>query len=114
MTGSLGPAAVIDVSHPGLRATPESILALSQNLLGLAGGPFLMGALADVYGLRLALSLVHAFSLLAGRHVRHRRAPISPICRASSAASRVSPDSTSKRRELRRKSISYHPWLATA
>jgi MFS family permease len=67
MTGSLGPAAavIIDVSPPGLRATAASILALSQNLLGLAGGPFLTGLLADVYGLRFAMSVVPVFSLLA-------------------------------------------------
>jgi MFS family permease len=67
MTGSVGPVAavIIDVSHPGLRATATSILALIQNLLGLAGGPLLTGVLADVYGLRFAMSLVPAFSLLA-------------------------------------------------
>jgi predicted MFS family arabinose efflux permease len=67
MTGSIGPTAavIIDVSHPGLRATAASILALSQNILGLAGGPFLTGVLADAYGLRFAMSLVPAFSLLA-------------------------------------------------
>ena len=67
MTGSVGPiaAVIIDVSHPGLRATATSILALTQNLLGLAGGPLLVGLLADVYGLRFALSVVPVFSLLA-------------------------------------------------
>jgi MFS family permease len=67
MTGSLGPAAavIIDVSQPRLRATAASILALSQNLLGLAAGPLLTGMLADVYGLRFAMSLVSTFSLLA-------------------------------------------------
>lgn len=67
MTGSLGPAAaaIMDVSQPGLRATATSILALSQNLLGLAAGPLLTGMLADAYGLRFAMSLVSTFSLLA-------------------------------------------------
>ena len=67
MTGSLGPAAavIIDVSNPGLRATAASILALSQNLLGLAAGPLLTGMLADAYGLPFAMSLVSTFSLLA-------------------------------------------------
>jgi MFS transporter, Spinster family, sphingosine-1-phosphate transporter len=67
MTGSIGPAAavIIDVSPPGLRATAASILAFSQNLVGLAGGPFLTGMLADAYGLRLAMSVVPVFSLLA-------------------------------------------------
>jgi MFS family permease len=67
MTGSVGPVAavVIDVSHARVRATAASILALIQNLLGLAGGPLLTGVLADAYGLRFAMSLVPAFSLLA-------------------------------------------------
>jgi MFS family permease len=67
MTGTVGSVAavIIDVSPPGLRATATSILALIQNLLGLALGPLLTGTLADVYGLRFALSVVPAFSLLA-------------------------------------------------
>ena len=67
MTGSVGPiaAVVIDVSHPRLRATATSILALIQNLLGLAGGPLLTGVLADAYGLQFAMSVVPALSLLA-------------------------------------------------
>jgi hypothetical protein len=39
---------IIEVSHPGPRATAASMLALSQKLLGLAGGAFLTGVLADV------------------------------------------------------------------
>src|SRR5205085_2774595 len=67
MTGSIGALAsvVIDVSHPGLQATALSIVALIQNLLGLAGGPLVMGLLADRYGLEFAMSVVPGFSLLA-------------------------------------------------
>ena len=41
MTCSVGPvsAIVIDVIHPGVRATGASVLALFQNLFGLAAGP---------------------------------------------------------------------------
>ena len=55
MAGSVGPtdAVVIDVIHPGLRATGASILSLTRNLFGLAGGPLLTGALSDAYGLQL-------------------------------------------------------------
>ena len=60
MAGSVGPtdAVVIDVIHPGLRATAASILALTRNLFGLAGGPLLTGALSDAYGLPFAMSIV--------------------------------------------------------
>jgi len=67
MTGSVGPivAVVIDVSHPGLRATATAILSLIQNIVGLAGGPLVAGVLADAYGLQYAMSVVPAFSLVA-------------------------------------------------
>jgi len=67
MAGSVGPtdAVVIDVIHPGLRATAASILSLMRNLFGLAGGPLLAGALSDTYGLPFALSVVPLFCLVA-------------------------------------------------
>ena len=67
MAGSVGPtdAVVIDVIHPGLRATAVSILSLMRNLFGLAGGPLLAGALSDTYGLPFALSVVPLFCLAA-------------------------------------------------
>ncbi len=65
MTGTIGPvtAVIVDVTQPGMRATSTSFLAFIQNLLGLAFGPLLAGALADVYGLGFALSVVPALSL---------------------------------------------------
>lgn len=62
MTCTVGPvsAVVIDVIHPGVRATGSSVLALCQNLLGLALGPFLTGALSDHWGLTQALAAVSA------------------------------------------------------
>jgi MFS family permease len=67
MTCTVGPvsAIVIDVIHPGVRATGCSVLSLFQNLLGLAAGPVLAGALSDVWGLEPALAAIPAFSLLA-------------------------------------------------
>jgi len=67
MTCTVGPvsAVVTDVVHPGVRATGLSVLALFQNLFGLAAGPFIAGVLSDAYGLESALSIIPAFGLLA-------------------------------------------------
>ncbi|HQR19243.1 MAG TPA: MFS transporter [Burkholderiaceae bacterium] len=67
MTCTVGPvsAIVIDVVHPGVRATGASVLALFQNLFGLAAGPVITGALSDAMGLQSALALVPAFGVLA-------------------------------------------------
>jgi MFS family permease len=67
MAVNVGPvsAVVIDVVHPGVRATAASILSLVQNLFGLAGGPLLTGMLSDRFGLPFALSVVPLFCLLA-------------------------------------------------
>jgi MFS family permease len=66
-TCTVGPvsAIVIDVIHPGVRATGSSVLALFQNLFGLAAGPFLAGVLSDALGLQVALTLTPAFGMLA-------------------------------------------------
>ncbi|MEJ5989899.1 MFS transporter [Ramlibacter sp. PS3R-8] len=67
MTCSVGPvsAVVIDVIHPGVRATGAAVLALFQNLFGLAIGPVIAGALSDAWGLPLALAAMPIFSILA-------------------------------------------------
>jgi MFS transporter, Spinster family, sphingosine-1-phosphate transporter len=67
MTCTVGPvsAIVIDVIHPGVRATGCSVLALFQNLFGLALGPFIAGILSDAWGLESALTVMPAFSALA-------------------------------------------------
>ena len=67
MTCSVGPvtAIVIDVIHPGVRATGASVLALFQNLFGLAAGPFIVGVLSDALGLEVALTLVPMAGVLA-------------------------------------------------
>ena len=67
MTCSVGPvsAIVIDVIHPGVRATGASVLALFQNLFGLAAGPFIVGMLSDSLGLASAMTVIPVFGALA-------------------------------------------------
>ncbi|HET8745898.1 MAG TPA: MFS transporter [Ramlibacter sp.] len=67
MTCTVGPvsAIVIDVIHPGVRATGSSVLALFQNLFGLALGPVLAGFASDAWGLEAALAWMPCFALLA-------------------------------------------------
>lgn len=67
MTGTIGPVAavVMDVVQPALRATASSVLALAQNLAGLAAGPLVAGMLSDRHGLPFALSVVPLFCVLA-------------------------------------------------
>jgi predicted MFS family arabinose efflux permease len=67
MTCTVGPvsAIVIDVTHPGLRATGASVLSLFQNLLGLAAGPVIAGTLSDMFGLAHALALTPFFGIVA-------------------------------------------------
>src|SRR5207237_8344446 len=66
-TCTVGPvsAIVIDVIHPGVRATGSSVLALFPNLFGLAAGPFIAGLLSDAWGLVPALSATPLFALVA-------------------------------------------------
>jgi MFS family permease len=72
-TCTVGPvsAIVIDVIHPGVRATGSSVLALFQNLFGLAAGPFLAGVLSDAWGLTAALSAIPAFGVVAALAFLH-------------------------------------------
>ena len=67
MTCTVGPvsAIVIDLTHPGLRATGAAVLSLFQNLLGLAAGPAIAGALSDALGLDNALTLIPVFGAVA-------------------------------------------------
>jgi MFS family permease len=73
-TGATG-AVITDVTHPGLRATAFAVIVLGNNLLGLAPGPVVVGALSDAYGLKLALGIAPlmclasaAFFMIAARH----------------------------------------------
>src|SRR5919112_1573606 len=67
-TTAIGPAAavVLDVVSVGVRATAVSLFAVVQNLMGLAVGPVLTGALADRWGLTTALAIVAALGVAAG------------------------------------------------
>ncbi|MEP6721577.1 MAG: MFS transporter [Variovorax sp.] len=67
MTCTVGPvsAVVIDVIHPGIRATGASVLAVFQNLFGLAAGPFIAGILSDAWSLQQALTAMPLFAVLA-------------------------------------------------
>jgi MFS family permease len=88
MAGSVGPtdAVVIDVSHPSLRATAVSVLSLTRNLFGLAGGPLLAGALSDRFGLQFAMAVVPVFGLIAAAlFIRAARTYPADLARAAGA-----------------------------
>ncbi|MNJ18982.1 L-galactonate transporter [compost metagenome] len=59
-SGTCGPAGamVANLTHPSVHATAFAVLALANNILGLAPGPLVTGMLAD------ALALDHAFQLI--------------------------------------------------
>ena len=67
MTCTVGPVAAIclDVIHLSVRATGGSILALFQNLFGLAAGPFIAGLLSDALSLPVALAVMPLFAIIA-------------------------------------------------
>src|SRR5262245_15917376 len=67
MTCTVGPTAAIvtDVIHPGVRAAGLAVLALFQNLFGLALGPFIAGLFSDSWGLESALTIMPLFSAVA-------------------------------------------------
>jgi predicted MFS family arabinose efflux permease len=66
-TTAIGPAAavILDVVSLGVRATAVSMFAVVQNLMGLAVGPVLTGALADRWGLTTALAIVAVLGVAA-------------------------------------------------
>ena len=66
-TCTAGPSAaiVMNVVHPGFRATGASILGLLQNLLGMAMGPLMGGVLSDAFGLQTALAVTPLFGIAA-------------------------------------------------
>jgi len=88
-TGTI-PAVAIDVIHPGLRASAASMVAVVQNLFGLAAGPFIAGALSDAVGLGTALALMPLFCLAsAAVLVAGARAYPADLSRAEALAARV-------------------------
>jgi len=96
MTCSVGvvAAVVIDVIHPGIRATGASVLSLFQNLLGLATGPLIAGFLSDAWSLQHALIAMPVFGLLAaGAFLRASRSYGADLQRAGEAAAEPEPES---------------------
>jgi predicted MFS family arabinose efflux permease len=65
--GFAGPtgAVVADLTHPAMRATVFATLTLANNLIGLAPGPLVTGALADAAGLDVAMRVIPTASILA-------------------------------------------------
>ena len=64
---TVGPvsAVVLNVMHPSVRATGASVLALFQNLFGLAAGPLIAGVASDHWGLQTTMIFMPLFSLVA-------------------------------------------------
>lgn len=65
--GTSGPsgAMVANLTHMSVHGTAFATLTLANNLLGLAPGPFVTGALADRVGLLGAFQLIPLISLAA-------------------------------------------------
>jgi MFS family permease len=65
--GTTGPATamVANVTHVSIHATAFAVLSLANNLLGMAPGPILTGALADRVGLLTAFQWTPFICLLA-------------------------------------------------
>jgi sugar phosphate permease len=65
--GTAGPAGamVANLTHFAIHGTAFATLTLANNLLGLAPGPFVTGALADALGLQGALRVIPCVGLLA-------------------------------------------------
>jgi predicted MFS family arabinose efflux permease len=58
-------AVTAEIVHPGLTATGIATMVLANNILGLAPGPLIAGALSDAYGLKAALTVTPIACLLA-------------------------------------------------
>jgi MFS family permease len=64
--GTTGPAGamVANLTPESIRATAFGTLTFANNILGLAAGPFVVGILADRFGLDVALKMVPLVSVL--------------------------------------------------
>ena len=87
-TGTTGPsgAMVANLTHYSIHGTAFATLTLANNLLGLAPGPFVIGALADRIGLDSAFQLMPLASLAsamvffyAKRHYHRDIERLSPV-----------------------------------
>lgn len=57
---------IVDLVHPGARATAISLMVLCQNILGFALGPLVVGLLSDHFSLGTAMSMLSFAPILAG------------------------------------------------
>ena len=57
-------SAVLDVTHPGLRATGGAVHAFAINLFGLAVGPIITGIISDAWSLKTAMAVIPAAGFL--------------------------------------------------
>jgi predicted MFS family arabinose efflux permease len=92
--GTSGPAGalVAELTPASIRASALGVLALANNLIGLAAGPLVTGALADRFGLATALGIIPVVSaaaaavLLLGRSIApHRQGHVTEQARAAKA-----------------------------
>jgi len=58
-------AVTTDIVHPGLCATGISVMVLVNNIVGLAPGPVIVGALSDAFGLKAAMATTPLVCLVA-------------------------------------------------
>lgn len=63
MTG--GPMVIIELTHPGARATTFSVLILAQAIFGLSLGPLLAGYLSDKYDLATSMTILASVTFIA-------------------------------------------------
>ncbi|CAM4405278.1 Major facilitator superfamily MFS_1 [Comamonas aquatilis] len=98
MTCSVGvtTSTVLNVTHPGLRATGSAVLALFQNLFGLAVGPLFGGIISDAWGLDVALAAIPSIAILsaicfwkASRSYEADMALVAAVLRQEAAGERV-------------------------
>lgn len=93
--GFAGPSGsvVADVTPAAIHATAFATLTLANNIFGLAPGPFITGALADLYSLQDAMQLVPLVGLAsaaayfqASRHYQHDLQRTHPETSSSAAS----------------------------
>ncbi|MNH40456.1 hypothetical protein D3C79_1017800 [compost metagenome] len=56
---------IANLTHPSVHGTAFAILALANNLLGQAPGPYVTGLLADAFGLDRAFQLIPLIGIAA-------------------------------------------------
>jgi len=67
LASAFAPAAITvtqEVIHPGLRAISYSVCVVVQNFFGASMAPIVIGKLSDVYGIKVAMSILPVFLLI--------------------------------------------------